>query len=44
MMWSRMRRRIDPSVNAVATILLSVFVSSLACAGVLLRVRRDPGE
>lgn len=40
MMWSRMRRRIDPSVNAVATIILAVFVSSLAVAAALLAMRR----
>jgi ABC-type spermidine/putrescine transport system permease subunit II len=42
MMWSRMRRRIDPSVNAVATVILAVFVSSLAAVAALLRMRRTP--
>lgn len=43
MMWSRMRRRIDPSINAVATIILAVFVSSLGLAGGLLWLRRSTG-
>jgi spermidine/putrescine transport system permease protein len=42
MMWSRMRRRIDPSINAVATIILGVFVSSLGLAVTLLWARRSP--
>jgi ABC-type spermidine/putrescine transport system permease subunit II len=40
--WSRMRRTIDPSVNAVATLLLAVFALSLIAAALLLRVRRVP--
>ena len=39
MIWSRMHLTIDPSVNAVATTLLSVFLGSLVVAGVLLRIR-----
>ena len=42
MMWSRMRRRIDPSINAVAAIIFSVFVTSLATAGALVWLRRSP--
>jgi spermidine/putrescine transport system permease protein len=42
MMWSRMRRRIDPSINAVATFIFSVFVASLATAGALIYLRRSP--
>jgi ABC-type spermidine/putrescine transport system permease subunit II len=41
MMWSRMRRRIDPAINAVATIILGVFVSSLFLAAALLSARRS---
>ncbi|HSR29335.1 MAG TPA: ABC transporter permease [Anaerolineae bacterium] len=41
MMWSRMRRRIDPSINAVATIIFVVFVTSLALAAVMW-LRRSP--
>ena len=42
MMWSRMRRRIDPSINAVAAIIFSVFLASLATAGSLIWLRRSP--
>ena len=42
MMWSRMRRRIDPSINAVAAIIFSVFLVSLATAGSLIWLRRSP--
>jgi spermidine/putrescine transport system permease protein len=39
--WSRLRLRIDPSINAIATTLLAVFfLSGLAMAG-LLRIRRS---
>jgi ABC-type spermidine/putrescine transport system permease subunit II len=43
MMWSRLRRRIDPSVNAVATIIFTVFVTSIALAASLFLLRRGPG-
>jgi spermidine/putrescine transport system permease protein len=42
MMWSRMRRRIDPSINAVAAIIFAVFVASLATAAALVWMRRSP--
>ncbi len=42
MMWSRMRRRIDPSINAVASVILTVFLSSIALAAGLLWARRLP--
>lgn len=42
MMWSRMRRRIDPSINAVAAIIFAVFVTSLATAAALISMRRSP--
>jgi spermidine/putrescine transport system permease protein len=38
--WSRLRRTIDPSVNAVATTILFIFGLSLAGVAVLLRGRR----
>lgn len=42
MMWSRMRRKIDPSINAVAAIIFAVFVASLASAAALALARRGP--
>lgn len=42
MMWSRMRRRIDPSINAVAAVIFSVFLASLATVVALMRLRRSP--
>ena len=42
MMWSRMRRRIDPSINVVAAIIFAVFVTSLTTAGALIWLRRSP--
>jgi ABC-type spermidine/putrescine transport system permease subunit II len=42
MMWSRMRRRIDPSINAVAAIIFAVFVASLASGAALMWMRRSP--
>lgn len=42
MMWSRMRRRIDPSINAVAAIIFGVFVASLATGAALMWTRRSP--
>jgi ABC-type spermidine/putrescine transport system permease subunit II len=44
MMWSRMRRRIDPSTNAVAAIIFGVFVASLATGAALMTARRIPGR
>jgi ABC-type spermidine/putrescine transport system permease subunit II len=38
--WSRLRLRIDPSINAIATTLLTVFFLSGAIMAILLRVRR----
>jgi spermidine/putrescine transport system permease protein len=38
--WSRLRLRIDPSINAIATTLLAVFFLSGAVIAILLRVRR----
>jgi spermidine/putrescine transport system permease protein len=42
MMWSRMRRKIDPSTNAVAAIIFAVFVASLASGAALMWLRRSP--
>lgn len=42
MMWSRMRRKIDPSINAVAAIIFAVFVASLATGAALMWMRRSP--
>jgi spermidine/putrescine transport system permease protein len=38
--WSRLRLRIDPSINAIATTLLGVFFLSGVAMALLLRVRR----
>jgi spermidine/putrescine transport system permease protein len=38
--WSRLRLRIDPSINAIATTLLAVFFLSGAIMAVLLRIQR----
>jgi spermidine/putrescine transport system permease protein len=38
--WSRLRLRIDPSINAIATTLLAVFFLSGAIMAILLRIRR----
>ncbi len=42
MMWSRMRRKIDPSINAVAAIIFAVFVANLATGAALMWMRRSP--
>lgn len=42
MMWSRMRRRIDPSINAIAAIIFAIFLTSLALSAALLLLRRGP--
>jgi spermidine/putrescine transport system permease protein len=39
--WSRLRLRIDPSVNAIATTLLAVFFVSGVAMALLLRIRRS---
>lgn len=42
--WSRLRRVIDPTVNALATSVVAVALSSLAVAGVLVRLRARNGD
>jgi spermidine/putrescine transport system permease protein len=39
--WSRLRLRIDPSINAIATTLLGVFFASGVVMALLLRIRRS---
>lgn len=41
-MWSRMRRRIDPTINAVGVIILAIFLISLALGVALMWMRRRP--
>lgn len=40
LVWSRLRRSIDPSINAIATILLIVVLASAFLAWLLLRTRK----
>jgi ABC-type spermidine/putrescine transport system permease subunit II len=41
LVWSRLRRSIDPSINAISTILLLLIVASAALAWLVLRPRPD---
>lgn len=42
LVWSRLRRSIDPSINAIATLLLLVILASAVLGALLLRTRRSP--
>jgi spermidine/putrescine transport system permease protein len=44
LIWSRLRRSIDPSINAIATLLLLLVLLSAALAWLVLRPRRQRGE
>lgn len=42
LVWSRLRRSIDPSINAIATLLLLLILLSAALGALLLRTKRRP--
>lgn len=42
LVWSRLRRSVDPSINAIATLLLLLMLASAVLGALLLRTRRRP--